>query len=257
MGKKKTNVVIEEVNQSGIINFYENEECKKIAVEHVNPNYNADTMSFKHPFHSIIVGATGSGKSNILLNLINKMSGTFEYIYIFTQDKSEQLYEFLESKIEKPYLQIYEGIDKCNEILRDAKLDKAQYLFIYDDFVIEPEKKQMKICEMYVRSRKMAQKCGVSNIYLTQSYYDTPSIIRKQSSYLVFKKINGKREINALMRDCSSLDSDRKQLQTMYNYCVASAQDISNFMLIDKKGIAEKTFRKNFAEILNPDEFII
>ena len=37
----------------------------------------------------------------------------------------------------------------------------------------------------------MAKKHGISLIYLTQSYYDVPNIIRKQANQLILKKING------------------------------------------------------------------
>lgn len=245
----------DEEDYNKITNFYELEECKKFSTEYINPNYNEFDFPIKHPQMSIIVGATGSGKSNVLLDMIKKMSGTYEYIKIFTQDKSEQLYEFLESKIEKPYLEIMEGIKAFNDYDL-TKLEKAQYLFIFDDFVIEKQSKQQKICELYVRGRKMAQKCGISCIYLSQSYYQIPIVIRKQAFYLILKKINGKRDLKAILNDCSIKEIEGQQLLNMYDYCVSSADDISNFMLIDKKGKTDYAFRKNYSEILNPDDFI-
>ena len=103
------------INDGGLVNFYENDECKQFAVEYHNPNYDKETMPFKHPLCQILIGATGSGKSNILLNIIRVMGATFNYIRIFTQNKNEQLYEYLQSKIESPLLEIYEGLDAMNE----------------------------------------------------------------------------------------------------------------------------------------------
>jgi hypothetical protein len=95
---------------------------------------------------------------------------------------------------------------------------------------------------------------GLSLLYLTQSYYQTPIIIRKQCNYVILKKVNGKRDIGAILKD-SALDADGKQLQNMYNYCVKSADDISNFMCIDKSAPEEQRFRLNYKNILDPNDF--
>jgi len=237
-----------------VINFYQNEECSKFAVKYENPNFNLIDMPLKHPLQMVITGCSGSGKSNILLNIINKMNSTFNFIKIFTQNKNEQLYEFLQSKIPKPYLEIFEGIQAFNDF-DVTKLDKGQYLFIYDDFCIESGKKQKKIEEMYIRGRKMADSGGISNVYLTQSYYDTPKVIRKQAGYVILKKINGKLELASIIRDCSLGDVSREQLFAMYEFCCKSKEDISNFLLIDKTAPSEYLFRKNFNQILDPSQF--
>ena len=234
-------------------NYYELESTKPFIVEYNNPCYDFETMPLKHPMRALIVGCSGSGKSNVLLGIIEKMSDTFNEIKIFTQDKSEPLYEMLESKIEKPYLQIFEGLDDLKSM--DMTKLEGQQLFIFDDMVVEPEKKQQKICELYIRGRKMSDKKGISLIYLTQSYYDVPNIIRKQANQLLLKKINGRLETNAIIRDCSALDLTTAQLQSMYSYCVNSTFDIQNVFLIDKSAPDGKNFRKNFNEILNVEDF--
>ena len=102
----------------------------------------------------------------------------------------------------------------------------------------------------------MANKHGISLIYLTQSYYDCPRIIRKQASQLILKKINGKMETNSIIRDCSSLEINKSQLQKMYAHCVKSKDDINNFMLIDKGADDKYRFRKNLTETLDPNNFL-
>lgn len=162
-----------------IINFYELEEVKKHAYNYINPNYDFATMPLKHPLRMVICGASGSGKSNILLNIISLMSNTFEKIIIFTQDKDEQLYNYLEEKLEPELFEIFEGIESVNKY-NFNNLEDKQHLIIFDDMCIETEKKQSYIQELFIRGRKMAHKCGVSCIYLTQSYFQTPPTIRKQ-----------------------------------------------------------------------------
>lgn len=242
-----------EADENEIINFYEKKDVQVFCPEYHNPNYNRATMPLKHPMRAIIVGASGSGKSNVLLNIIQKLDNTFNSIKIFTQDAAEPLYEYLASKIEKPFLEIFEGIDAWNNYPLEDMEDNNQVLFIFDDFVVESLKKQQKICEMYIRARKM-NRSGISLMYLTQSFYQTPIIIRRQATELILKKINGQRELRAILKDCS-LDAESKQLEGMYNYCVQSADDIQNFLLIDKRAPESARFRKNLKTVLNPNDF--
>lgn len=238
--------------QDEIINFYSVPEAQEFQIEYHNPNYNLKTMPLKHYMSMCIVGCSGSGKTNILLNIIHKMSNTFNFIRIFTANKHEPLYELLEKKIEKPYLEIFEGIEEFNNYNVD-NLEKGQYLFVFDDMV--NERHQEKICDMYKRGRKLANKEGASVVYLSQSWYDIPKFIRKNTSYIILKKINGKLELANVIRDCTLGDISKEQLFKMYEYCCASKEDITNFLLIDKNAPVEYLFRKNFKEILDPEDF--
>ena len=240
-------------NANEMTNYYESPDVIEHQQDYVNPTYNEQNQPFKHPFQSILCGQTGSGKSNILINIIQKTNGTFNFIKIFTQNKHEPLYLMLEKKIPKPFLEIFEGIDAFNKI-NFEKLEKGQYLFIYDDMCVESAKKQKQIEELYIRGRKMGGN-GISNIYLSQSYYDIPMIIRKQCSMLILKKINGKKEINAILRDCACGDMTSQTLQNMYNYCVQSKDDICNCMTINKGAPEDRRLLKNFSNILNPQDF--
>ena len=122
-----------------IINFYELEDVKKYAYNYINPNYDFETMPLKHPLRMVICGATGSGKSNILLNIIGKMNSTFEKVIIFTQDKDEQLYNYLNDNIDSDLFEIHEGIENIQNYDFD-NLEEKQHLIIFDDMCIETEK---------------------------------------------------------------------------------------------------------------------
>ena len=47
-----------------------------------------------HPHRILIIGGSGSGKTNALLNLINKQND-IDKIYLYTKDLSEPKYELL------------------------------------------------------------------------------------------------------------------------------------------------------------------
>ena len=246
--------MVKKSNKNGeIINFYELDEVKKYAYKYINPNYNSNTMPLKHPLRQVIVGASGSGKSNILLNLISAMNGTFEKIIIFTQDKDEQLYNYLEDKLGADDFEIYEGIESVRNYNFD-NLEEKQHLIIFDDMCIETEKKQAPICELFIRGRKMAHKCGCSVIYLTQSYFQVPPVIRKQMTSMIIRKVNGKRDISNILRE-TSLNTTSKVLTNIYEAC-CDPDDITAFLLIDYNAPETKRFRYKLGTILNIEDFI-
>jgi energy-coupling factor transporter ATP-binding protein EcfA2 len=248
--KNKTEKVDQTSNE--IINFYELDDVKKYAIDHVNPNYNFDTMPLKHPMRLVICGASGSGKSNLLLNIIHSMSNTFEKILIFTQDKDEQLYNYLAGALPEDEIEIFEGIDSVINYNFD-NLDEMQHLIIFDDMCIEKESKQKNICELFVRGRKMAKKCGCSVIYLTQSYFQVPPVIRKQMTALILRKINGKRDARAILSECA-IDATTTQLMNLYESC-CNPDDITSFLFIDFNAPEDKRFRYKFDTIINIKNF--
>ena len=173
-------------------------------------------------------------------------------ILIFTQDKEEQLYQFLESRISSDELEIFEGIE--NVMNYDFNnLEPKQHLIIFDDMCIESEKKQQNICELFIRGRKMANGKGCSLIYLTQSYFQCPPIIRKQMTSLILRKINGKRDASSILKECS-IDATTKQLLKIYEIC-CDPNDIKAFLFIDFNAKDSERFRYKFDTIIDVNDF--
>ena len=52
-----------------------------------------------HPYRILIIGGSGSGKTNALLNLINNQPD-IDKIYLYTKDQYEAKYQFLINKRE-------------------------------------------------------------------------------------------------------------------------------------------------------------
>ena len=52
-----------------------------------------------HPYRILIIGGSGSGKTNTLLNLINEQND-IDKIYLYARDLSEPKYEYLIKKRE-------------------------------------------------------------------------------------------------------------------------------------------------------------
>jgi hypothetical protein len=227
-----------------IINFYQLDSVKAFEQPSHNPNY--EIHGIKVPFRMIVVGSSGSGKTNVVINLIQQMENTFNNIHIYTRCKSEPLYEFLESRIGPEYLKIEEGLTEFNKLDPNKAYDKSkQTLIIFDDLCLE--KDQSRITELFIRGRKL----NVSLIYISQSYYKVPITIRGQATYIILKKIASTRDLTSILRD-SSLGVDKEVLNRIYKYCI---RNMTDFALIDKEAVQEQIFRHNFDEILDISNF--
>lgn len=238
---KKKNKKVKEKNE--IINFYE-VIPKKYLNNPANPNY--DLHNFDLPFRMIIVAPSGSGKTNFLLNLLSlfcKGKGTFLTIDIITANKNEPLYEYIEN--EHKAISIKEGI--INTPSLDDFDKNYSHLVVWDDLVLT--KNQNIIEQYYLRARKQ----NVSVIYLSQSYFDIPKFIRKNSNYLVILNLNGsKREQTAILNEWAT-DLDKDTLNNIYNDAVSEPMR----PLIIKGGKADKNkkYRKGFTNYMNEDDY--
>jgi hypothetical protein len=95
---------------------------------------------------------------------------------------------------------------------------------------MEDKKKQKAICEYAIRCRKMQ----VSMMYLTQSWFDTPDVIRKNVNMLVLKKIPKTSDLGRILKDYS-LGLNKDEILQLYNFAVRgkTPRDKSHYFLID------------------------
>lgn len=198
-----------------------------------NPYY--DVHKIKLPFRMIICGSSGSGKTQTLMSLIYNMPDTFENIFIATKNKDEPLYNYVEEKLGKKGLKIYE-IDKDG--LPDLdKLDKTQQtLIVMDDLVGEKNQKPME--QYFLRARKK----NASLVYITQSYYAVPKMIRNNMTYLIIKQISSMKNLTMIAREFD-LGLSKDTLTRMYKDATADKQ---NFLMMDLEGDPKDKFRKGF-----------
>ena len=216
-------------------NFYEKNIVKKYIVKTENPNY--DLHHFEIPFRSLVVAPSGSGKSNFITNLISlfcRGKGTYDQIHIFCKSKDEPLYRFLCDK-SKGLIEVHEDLEKLPP-LNELKPNE-QTLIIFDDMVTDI-KKHPVISEYFIRGRKR----GASIMFLSQSYYNTPKIIRQNVNYVIILKLGGSRDINSLLREVS-LGLTKEQLLEMYSIATNKKFDVL-IINLDKSG--NERYRHNF-----------
>jgi hypothetical protein len=231
-----------------MINYYEKMD-KKFLNNNENPNYHYHKININ--FRGLIVAPSGSGKTNLLINLIKVFSdktknkgklGTFRDIKIFTRNKDEPLYNYLASL--SPQIHIYEN--DLSKIELD-KMDKTEnHLCVFDDLVLNKDQKPME--NLYIRCRKM--NCSV--LYLSQSFFMTPKIIRQNCNYMWILKLGGAREINIILREFA-LGVNKEILLDIYRY---ATEEKFMPLMIDMEAPPENRFRKGIFEVIDINDFV-
>jgi hypothetical protein len=202
-----------------------------------NPNY--DLHKLKLPFRMCVVAPSGSGKTNFVLNLLAIFSrgrGSFASVDIITRNKDEPLYKWLVLKCDQ--INIKEGMEAIPPL---DKMDKEiNHLVIFDDLVLA--KDQSRIENYYIRARKL--NCSV--IYLSQSYYRIPKIIRSNCNYMCILKLSGNREVKMILSEFG-LGVSKEELLRLYTE--ATAEKFQP-LIIDMDEEAPKRFRKGLQTIM-------
>lgn len=229
---------------SDIINFYEIIP-KKYLDKAINPNF--DVHGIKLPFRMCVVAPSGTGKTNFLLNLLKVFSngqGTFTDISIVTANKDEPLYNYLTGEFDQ--ITVKEGMESTPKL--DDMDKKENHLVVWDDLVLN--KSLDPVCKYYMRARK--KNCSV--VFLSQSYYDIPTFIRKNSSYLVLLDLGGsKREQTAIMNEWSS-DLEKDELKAIYNDAVS--KELRPLIITGGKVAKNLKYRKGWSDYYDIDSFL-
>ena len=144
-----------------------------------------------HPYRILIVGGSGSGKTNALLNLINNQLD-IDKIYLYAKDPYERKCQYLINKRKKVGLDhfndpravieysndmqdVYKNIEDCNP----GK--KRKISIVFDDMIadmINNKKLNPVVTELFIRGRKL----NISIVFITQSYFKVPKDVRLNST---------------------------------------------------------------------------
>ncbi len=216
------------MSQYGLTNWYSKVPDHLKKKVH-NPHYNKHLIDL--PFRMIICGPSGSAKTQTALEIIHKMKSTFEKIIICVKNKNEPLYQMLAEKI-KDGLEFYEG----GEIASLPEEADGQTLIIFDDLVLE--KNQSPIEQFYIRGRKLDYSC----MYLTQSYFKTPKLIRINCDYIIIKKLSGKKDLKLVLSEYN-LGLPIELLIEIYEQCT---QNKLSFLMISINSDESEKFRCAF-----------
>ena len=208
------------------------------------------------PFRMLIIGPSGSVKTDTLLNLIQKLNETtlVDKIYLYTKDLSEPKYEFLINNRKNARIKHFNDSTTFIEYSNDMddvftniddynKKRKRKVLIVFHDMIADimsSNKFKTIIKELFIRCRKL----NISIVFITQSYFRTPKDARLNSTHYVIMKIQSKKELQNIAQKNSG-DIDFKDfLKTYKDY----TSEPYTCMIIDTTVPSNNPmrFRKNF-----------
>ena len=228
-----------------MINFdeYTNENKKK---HNFNWPYIPD-----HPYRILIIGGSGTRKTNALLNLINNQQD-IDKIYLYAKDPYEDKYQYLINKREsvglkhfndpKAFIEYSNDMHKVYKNIDNYNLNKEnKILIVFDDMIadmINNKKLNSIVTELFIRSRKL----NISLTFITQSYFKVPKNVRNNTTHFFIMNIPNKRELQQIAINHSSyintkdfIEIYRKRTDKPYSFLVIDTTLPSNNLLRFRK----------------------
>ena len=206
----------------------------------------------------LIIGPSGSGETNGLLNLIQQDNDNFfDKVYLYVKDLDEPKYQFLIKKHENAgtknlndpsvFIEYSNSTDDVFNNTDGYNLKrKRKILIVFGDMIADimtNKRFQAIIKESFTRCRKL----NISLIFITQSYFSVPKEVRLNSThhYLIMK-IQNKRELQEIAINHSE-DIYYKEFLKTYRNCT---NEPYSFLTIDATLPASNfmRFRKNFSD---------
>jgi ABC-type dipeptide/oligopeptide/nickel transport system ATPase component len=190
-----------------------------------------------------IIGQTGSGKSQAILELLSRKNDAFFRIILFSGSTTDEpLYRLLEKHISG--IELIDDADKLPEFKETLDDDdgKCEKLIIFDDIINLPKKQLVKIQKWVNSSRKKHWTC----ISVAQNYTDLPIQIRRNTMIFILFRLNDTNSINQILKNHSNGD-DINAIKQLYYEATAKPH---NFFMLDTTSFDYKRYRHNFTDFL-------
>ena len=180
-----------------------------------------------HQYRILIIGGSGSGKTNALLNLINNQLN-IDKIYLYAKDPYEKKYQYLINKRKnvglnhfndsKAFVEYSNDMQDVYKSIKDYNpIKKRKVLIIFDDMIadmINNNKLNPIVTELFITGRKL----NISIVFITQSYFKVPKDVRLNSTHFFIMKTPNKRELQQIALNHSS-DICFKDFVNIYKKC--------------------------------------
>ena len=177
-----------------------------------------------HPYRILVIGSSGIGKTNALLNLINNQPD-IDKIYLYAKDPYEKKYQYLINKHEevgldhfddhKVFIEYSNDMQDVHKNIEDYNPGKERkILIVFDDMIadmINNKKLNSIVTDLFIRGRKL----NISIAFITRSYFKVPKDVRLNSTHFFIMKILNERELQQITLNHSS-DIDFKDFMKIY-----------------------------------------
>ena len=217
----------------------------------------------KFPFSMIISGKSGSGKTNLLLNLLTKKefyNNYFHYILIFspTIGCGDDMYDVLKLPEENIMNDFNEEhlnniIEARKALIKEKGIEyvakNSRMLIIMDDCIASQKGflQSPSALKMFALLRHYL----VSVIILIQSYNKIPRALRINSNAtMVFPSTQS--EIEVLIDEITPPNFKKRDFEKVIDYATSEQYQ---FLYINNHAAPDKRIRKNLTEIIDLESF--
>ena len=166
-----------------------------------------------HPYRILIIGDWGSGKTNVLLNLIEYQLD-IDKIYLYAKDLYEAKYQYLIKIREKvgtdhhndprAYIVYSNDVHDVYKNINYYNPDKKNKILIaFHDMIadiIHNKKLDSIIAELFIRGGKL----NIYLVFITQSYFKFSKYVRLNTTHFFIAKVPDKSELREIAQDHSS-----------------------------------------------------
>lgn len=218
----------------------------KIAQKHkkggsIEPDRNYNHHEIKPCKMIAVIGPTGSGKSNALLEFLSRKNDAFHEIILFTGSTSdEDLYNFLNDAMDGE-VRMIEDIEELPDLTDYNEEDKGlERLLIMDDIINLKNSELVKLQKWFNSARKYGFTC----IAMCQNWTDMPMQMRRNSHYVFLFKLKDMNQVNQILKTFNNENVDLDLLRQLYHN---ATNEVGQFLKIDTTGgdISNK-YRQNF-----------
>ena len=168
----------------------------------IKPNNKNWPYILDHPYRILIIGGSGSGKTNLLFNLIENQPD-IDRIYLYAKDPYEAKYQYLINKREsvgmhhfndpKPFIEYSNDMHDVYKNIDEYNVDKEKILIVFDDMIadmIHNKKLNSIVTKLFITGKKL----NISLVFITLSCFKVPKDVRLNTSHFFIAKIPNKRE---------------------------------------------------------------
>ena len=192
--------------------------------------HNLNCSQIPDPYRILIIGGSGSGKTNSLFNVISRKPD-INKIYFYPKDPYEAKYHLLIKKRErtglkhlndsKAFIEYSNDLDDIYKNIEEYSSNKKRkILTAFDDMIVgmlSNKKLNAILTKLFIRGRKL----NISLVFITQSYFGFPKNIRLISTHYFIMKISNKLEVQQIAFNHSS-GIELKAFMNLFKKCSCS-----------------------------------
>ena len=160
-----------------------------------------------HLYGILLIGGSGSRKTNVLINLIRCQEPDIEKNDLYVKDSFESKYQLLiygrkivgiKNLNPKEFIDYSQAIDDVYDNLEDYNsTKKTRVLIVFHDMIADMKSNKILnpiVIELFLRRRKLY----ISLAFISQSCFKMPKTIRQNARRFFVTKIPNKRELQQI-----------------------------------------------------------